>query len=477
MKKIYLYLFLVGITISCEKQELNQLPEENLALENKPYLEVIDFKDLPLSILESIDKQEIYKTSVHESNYFFGRIRQDMAAKMIVNKDGNVSYTMVLETGKNALIAEPSDFYFDNLVIQEMDKGQNLVHIIRYIPTEDWINNSRDFNDFTGIITFYLPTGEKINSFNMTGEEMNSHNAKNNRKAECVLVMERGDYICVGDVEETTSGEVYGDGEETCFPEYNYKWECIMGSGDGDFEPSDPSPEEPDGLPRTGGSTTPTYPKPEEVDVAIGINDTSLDSCLKVILSTLEGHFHGVGKIIAELAESDTSFTWTVESGSLAGETAITDTNFDSASNSTTTTFDSQGFPRGTDLSWARTILHESVHAYVVGISNTSTLAERQELLGPNWTIAYFNYGHDYIAETYVNSMADILQEYGQLKGYTMDRQFYEDLAWGGLQGTNAFNSLSTTVKNRILDVSAIELTGKDRFGTNKTQKGSDAGC
>lgn len=73
--------------------------------------------------------------------------------------------------------------------------------------------------------------------------------------------------------------------------------------------------------------------------------------------------------------------------------------------------------------------------------------------------------------------MADILQEYGQLKGYTMDRQFYEDLGWGELQGTNAFNSLSTTVKNRILDVSAIELTGKDRYGNNKTQKGSDAGC
>lgn len=55
-----------------------------------------------------------------------------------------------------------------------------------------------------------------------------------------------------------------------------------------------------------------------------------------------------------------------------------------------------------------------------------------------------------------------------------MDRQFYEDLVWGGLQGTNAFNSLPSATKNRILDLIVIELTEIDIYGK---QKGTNAGC
>lgn len=471
MKKIYLYLIFIGIAVGCEKQELNLQQEEDHAFENEPYLEKISFQDLPENIQHYFEIKDLNRNKTSLVNTSFGKIRRDIPAKKIITKEGEVNYTLVLDNLEKESSEDP--FYFDNLVVYVKENGSSIAYVIRYIPTSDWRNNSKDFKDFSGRVEFYFPNGEKISQVELVeGIAGNlGFSEKRNDKAECALELERNGFICTATYD--ASGNFLGEDCETI---YKYKWTCTMGSGEGDYT-NDPALEEPDGLPRTGGTTSPTYPEPEEVDVTIGINDTSLDNCLKVILSTLEGHFHGVGKIIAELAETDTSFSWTVESGSLAGETAITDKNFDSASNSTTTTFDSQGFPRGTDLSWARTILHESVHAYVVGISNTSTLAERQELLGPNWTIAYFNYGHDYIAETYVNSMADILQEYGQLKGYTMDRQFYEDLAWGGLQGTNAFNSLSTTVKNRILDVSAIELTGKDRYGNNKTQKGSDAGC
>ena len=184
--------------------------------------------------------------------------------------------------------------------------------------------------------------------------------------------------------------------------------------------------------------------------------------------------------VIVQFAENDQhNFNWTVQSGSLNGQTAVTSTNYNTTSNSATSTFDSQRFPRGTDLSWARTILHESSHAFVVSVSKSSNLtsAERQQLLGPNWTVAYFNQGHHYIAENYVTAIADVLQEYGEFKGYTMGRQFYEDLSWGGLQDTNAFNNLSTTEKNRILDTVAVELTGRDRYGYNRAQKGTDAGC
>jgi len=50
-------------------------------------------------------------------------------------------------------------------------------------------------------------------------------------------------------------------------------------------------------------------------------------------------------------------------------------------------------------------------------------------------------------------------------------------MSWAGLQGTPAFNNLSSTVQSRILDTNSIELTGKNINGNTKTQKGSNAGC
>ena len=173
------------------------------------------------------------------------------------------------------------------------------------------------------------------------------------------------------------------------------------------------------------------------------------------------------------------NLNWKTNSSTLTGPTGSTSVNYDFQNNLVTTTFDTNSYSNGTDLSWLRTILHEAAHAYVISISNLPNLttSERQELLGDNWLIAYSNQGHDYIVDTYISSIADILQEYGNYQNYNLTRQFYEDLAWGGLQNTTAFGNLSTSTKERILDNIAIELTGQDTNGNNKTQKGTDAGC
>ena len=119
------------------------------------------------------------------------------------------------------------------------------------------------------------------------------------------------------------------------------------------------------------------------------IDDSELDDCLKDILEDLKGHEHGVGEIIELFGGNNANFNWNVKSGTLSGGTGSTSTNFSSTTNSTTTTFDSNSFSSATDLSWARTILHESAHAYVVSIANHSSLsqAERNEFLGDNWSI------------------------------------------------------------------------------------------
>ncbi|WP_108423948.1 hypothetical protein [Flagellimonas amoyensis] len=224
------------------------------------------------------------------------------------------------------------------------------------------------------------------------------------------------------------------------------------------------------------GSFTVTNPtNPGNLDYNI-INN--LYPCMKGIMTDLTGSNTGIGYMINKFAGTDPGYNWNVQDGSLGGPTAQTSVAYNSATGTVTTTFDSQAWPNATDLSWARTILHESIHAYVIAVNyNTTTVAGRQTLLGPNWASAYLNYGHNYIADNYIGPMANSLEEFGNSMGYNLSRQFYEDMAWAGLHNTPAFQSLSASEQQRILDTIATELTKKDTNGNTKPQKGNNAGC
>ncbi len=131
--------------------------------------------------------------------------------------------------------------------------------------------------------------------------------------------------------------------------------------------------------------------------------------------------------------------------------------------------------------SWARTILHESIHPYLASyyaISRPGWIATYPEMVQDwgalqNWNDVH----HEEIARSLVTMVAAALQDYGELMGYNLSTQFYEDMSWAGLQNTSTFNALSASEQKRILDVIAVELTGEDTDGNIKSQKGTDAGC
>jgi len=174
-------------------------------------------------------------------------------------------------------------------------------------------------------------------------------------------------------------------------------------------------------------------------------------------------------------------YNWILQDGSLNGPTGQTSGLYDKNQYTTTTTFDSHKYPYATDLSWARTILHESIHAYFV----TKFALDRPDYIGtyPQMVQDYGNFGnwmpthHEEFARSLVTSIADALQEYGNNQGYKLTRQFYEDLSWGGLDQTTTFKNLSTDDQKRILNVGAIELTGNDMELNYSRQKGTNAGC
>ncbi len=95
-----------------------------------------------------------------------------------------------------------------------------------------------------------------------------------------------------------------------------------------------------------------------------------------------------------------------------------------------------------------------------------------------NKTRRSFNHlQHEEFTRKFVKYIGGALESYGMSKGYNLPRSFYNDLAWGGLEGTNAFKKLSSSERKRISNVISIEQYKKDTNGNYKTPKGKKSGC
>jgi len=237
------------------------------------------------------------------------------------------------------------------------------------------------------------------------------------------------------------------------------------------------------------------------------IEDNNLKPCLKAILNDLKNINTGVGRIITKFSGSTPGFNWEVKDSTLSGKTGQTKATYDRLNKKVTTAFDSQAWTNASDLSWARTILHESVHAYIVasfGIDYIQSKKTFADMFKDFIDKKYLNLNdaqHAEIVRNYVEDISASLQEYGTNKGYSLSAQFYNDLSWGGLtewtkkdsSGNPIYDSLGNKIyeqtpwfistfpnssdKNRVKNNILIELTKKDNNGNTKTPKGKNAGC
>lgn len=237
------------------------------------------------------------------------------------------------------------------------------------------------------------------------------------------------------------------------------------------------------------------------------IDDNNLDPCMKPILNDLKTISLGVGSIVAKFAGNSPGFNWKVNDGTLLGGTGQTNSSYDRATGTVTTTFDSQSWKQATDLSWARTILHESVHAYIIAYTRSDPINAKltfADLFKDFYKNKYPNQNdtqHAEFARNYVTDISVSLKEYGINNGYALSNQFYEDMAWAGLTDWPKRDSSGNILKDssgniiyeetpwfkiavpnssdraRIKNTCSIELTGRDTNGNIKPQKGNNAGC
>lgn len=196
-------------------------------------------------------------------------------------------------------------------------------------------------------------------------------------------------------------------------------------------------------------------------------------------------NFYSLGAVgyatkIAILFGDTPGYNWELKVGNLNGQTASTNP-YDKVNKLSVTTFDTKSWPDATDLSFARTILHESFHAYLSsffandrsGFIKTYPEQVSDYAIYSNWNIVH----HEDFARSIVRQIGNDLENYGLLKGYSYSSQFYQDLAWGGLEGTTTFKNLPEGDRNRIHDVVNIELIGKDFQGIIKNQNGTKINC
>ncbi|WP_221887757.1 hypothetical protein [Chitinophaga polysaccharea] len=253
-----------------------------------------------------------------------------------------------------------------------------------------------------------------------------------------------------------------------------------------------PFPSEPV-LPKPGGPATPNNPIPIggggggsiPASFTRKIDDSKLPPCMQKILAALKTLSKGsVANIVTKFAGNTPGYNWTVQDGRLSSNTnGETNSLYDSKTGTVTTTIDSKKFTSATDLSIARTILHESVHAYLVSFfgyealnanaTYPTMLQDWMKSKKPNLNTVQ----HNEMVRSFIIDIANALEEYGRNKGYNLSRQFYDDMAWGGLTGTSAFKALSTSEQDRINNILVTEQSGLDTNGDQTKQSGKPGGC
>jgi len=216
------------------------------------------------------------------------------------------------------------------------------------------------------------------------------------------------------------------------------------------------------------------------------VKTLGLKTCTKNLYDTLATLTSGMNQIFTVFkGPASSGFNWNLTSGTLPA--SINATTTDNRSTKTaTTTFDEGKYTNATDLALARTILHEAAHAYLVRYFATNPAAANKDykalldLWNDNNNLEATH--HEVFVTSFVQKIATSLAEYGDSKGYkfttaTEKTQFYENMAWGGLEGTAAFGKLSATKQASIANLIRLEQFNTKPVGSNNIQKGTRLSC
>ncbi|WP_142683833.1 hypothetical protein [Chitinophaga polysaccharea] len=218
-----------------------------------------------------------------------------------------------------------------------------------------------------------------------------------------------------------------------------------------------------------GGETGETGYTIEEENLfkafAASIRDSLTHPCLINILERIRGlgQTYTLGIMIRKIDGNAPGWNWTIKEGKL-GTGLNAQTHVEGRSVTTVLNYDV--LKNATELSIARTIFHEAVHAHIsLYFINDPINANKSY---PDIVNAYINsknpdynkIQHDQMINFFVGEIAEAMFRYGNAAGYTEKIGIYSDLAWGGLDFWNNSQVMTQQAKERIQARLEAEQTG-----------------
>ena len=186
----------------------------------------------------------------------------------------------------------------------------------------------------------------------------------------------------------------------------------------------------------------------------------NLEPCLYNILTNLKtlqnGKFGQVIKQFVGLNPVPQNFNWNVESETLSGVPPPAALTESIAGNLVNTKINDYYLNMSTNLSFARTMIHEAFHAYLLSVYRHQNIDKSYVNLINQYSIQFNTTNvndlhHIVFAQNNITSfISQALMEYGASNGFSLTQQYCDDMAWAGLLGTQAYNNLPQTQRGRI---------------------------
>lgn len=230
-----------------------------------------------------------------------------------------------------------------------------------------------------------------------------------------------------------------------------------------------------------------------EVDFEDGIIVTITNECQKDVLIEGLDNCSPLSSLVIDIFGGGYDIDYIIESNDLGPNTSASTSNIVKYNTITKkcfikTTVDKNYLDTATDLSIARTIIHESFHAtltymvvegkFIYNGSPDSSFANVMNgyinYLETNNNDQYEGAQHEILLEL-VSEMATALKNYGVQNGYSLPSDFYSDLSWGGLthlkdsSGAIIINPLFVNAvpnandRTRIINTIATEVTNSNQ--------------
>lgn len=397
----------------------------------------------------------------------WGAARKDVPVYKNINKNGFVSYTIALKKAEELKTID--SLMIDNLFIQENNKGEQRMCVIRYKPEETWYNQAdRSLKNFSGRVELYDLQGRSLGKSTLVNGELAPEKATL-AVTECIyefyMATELLGYTTYTYRLKSCSTTLYGDAGGNNYNNYmdssSYQgssWNIGYGE---------------DGRPTTGTGgkddddvTSPPLLPLEPSDATFENIDASelkgKEECLNNLLDQKGNSF--VQKLLSKFRGDGTEFDikissqdslWSEKSQKFVNGLAKSPVN-----NVIEIQISSTHANMNSALYVAKTILHEYIHADIFRKLKTK-YPTNYELDFKKTFEQYQNDHHETMGNLYITQMRDALKNFHQNAlpndynayinhfGTPPTDLFYEALVWQGLRNDDiaAYNELSEEKK------------------------------